>query len=80
MCPDVLDDGRGAGGEALARRVFGLDRIRAEMQARGLEARLVVAKSDCTQAGRAVQECDGTDRSPAMVLEILDRKPFTGRG
>ena len=71
--PDVLDDGRSAGNEALARRVIGLDCIRAEVQARGLEARLAVAKSDCTQTGRAVQEGDGTDRSRTTVFEILDR-------
>ena len=60
--PDVLDDGRGAGSEALARDVIRLDRIRAKGQARCLEARLPVAKSDRTQDGRAVQEGDGSRR------------------
>ncbi len=72
MCPDVLDDGRSAGIEALARRVISVYCIRAEQQARGFEARLAVPKSDCTQIDRAVQEGDRADGSPATAREILD--------
>ena len=46
MCPDVLDDGRGAGSEALTWRVFGVNWIRAERAGLGLEARLATSKSD----------------------------------
>ena len=73
MCPDILDDGRSAGSEALARNVIGRDRIRAKGQARGLEARLPMAKNGRTQDGRAVQEGDGTGGNRARVFEILDR-------
>src|SRR5689334_11654379 len=72
MRPDDLDDGRRAGSEALAGRVIGLDCVRAQWQARGLEARLAMAKDDRTQVSRAVQEGDGTAGRPASVSEILD--------
>ena len=69
--PDVFDDGLGAGNEALARRVIGLDCIQAEMQVWGLEARLATSKSDRTQTDRAVQEGDESAGSPTTASRFL---------